>query len=134
MTAFTDTAYLIAILNPADELAESATAAHRQLGDARLVTTEEVLTEFLNAMSDGGPWVRIRAYEMALKILASPKIEVIPQSHESFLQGLELYSRRRDKGYSLTDCISMSTMRQLGIREVLTADHHFRQEGFTILL
>ena len=71
---------------------------------------------------------------MALKDLASPKIEVIPQSHESFLQGLDLYSRRRDKGYSLTDCISMSTMRQLGLSEVLTADHHFRQEGFTILL
>ena len=128
-----DTAYLVAILNPSDELAESVAAAHHRLGDVGLVTTEEVLTEFLNAVSDAGSWVRIRAYEMALKILSSTKIEVIEQSHDSFLQGLEFYSRRRDKGYSLADCISMCAMRALRIREILTSDHHFHQEGFTIL-
>ena len=36
--------------------------------------------------------------------------------------------------YSLTDCISMETMRAEGIREILTHDNHFTQEGFTILL
>lgn len=71
---------------------------------------------------------------MVLKILSSPKIRLIEQSHDSFLQGLELYVRRRDKGYSFTDCISMATMRRLQIREALTADPHFRQEGFTTLL
>jgi predicted nucleic acid-binding protein len=28
----------------------------------------------------------------------------------------------------------METMRQLGITEVLTHDHHFQQEGFVALL
>ena len=134
MKAFVDTAYLVAILNPRDELADSVAAAHQQLGEAGLVTTEEVLTEFLNAISDAGPSVRVRAQEMVVRALYSPKIQVIEQSHDSFLQGLELYSRRRDKGYSLTDCISMNTMRGLQVREILTGDHHFRQEGFTILL
>ena len=32
------------------------------------------------------------------------------------------------------DCISMDTMRQMGLTEVLTNDHHFTQEGFTILI
>jgi predicted nucleic acid-binding protein len=39
----------------------------------------------------------------------------------------------RRVGYSLTDCISMDTMRQLGIAEVLTNDRHFEQEGFRAL-
>ena len=58
---------------------------------------------------------------------------VTPQSRESFLAGLELYRTRPDKGYSLTDCISMQTMRRAGITQVLTNDRHFEQEGFQAL-
>jgi hypothetical protein len=43
---------------------------------------------------------------------------------------LALYQSRLDKGYSLTDCISMQTMRREGLTEVLTNDRHFEQEGF----
>ena len=57
----------------------------------------------------------------------------MPQSHESFLAGLDLYEARLDKGYSLTDCISVNTMRAEGVADVLTNDVHFRQEGFRAL-
>lgn len=66
-------------------------------------------------------------------ILNNPTIRVIPQTHESFQQGLALYEHRLDKGYSLTDCISMQVMKQLKIAEVLTHDQHFKQEGFIVL-
>jgi predicted nucleic acid-binding protein len=46
---------------------------------------------------------------------------------------LDRYERRPDKSYSLTDCISMVVMEEEGINEVLSNDHHFEQEGFTIL-
>ena len=62
------------------------------------------------------------------------EIQVIEQTHQSFLSGFSLYEQRMDKGYSLTDCISMQTMCNLEIQEVLTHDKHFTQEGFTILL
>jgi predicted nucleic acid-binding protein len=55
---------------------------------------------------------------------------VIPQSRESFLDGLALYEARPDKGYSLADRISMQTMRREGLTDVLTNDRHFEQEGF----
>jgi predicted nucleic acid-binding protein len=45
-----------------------------------------------------------------------------------------LYKARPDKGYSLTDCVSMQVMRQEGIAEILTHDNYFTQEGFSILI
>jgi len=53
---------------------------------------------------------------------------------QNILNGLELYGQRLDKSYSLTDCISMVIIKQMGIEQILTRDHHFIQEGFTILL
>jgi predicted nucleic acid-binding protein len=58
---------------------------------------------------------------------------VEPASRELFLLALDLYESRRDKQYSLVDCMSMELMKQRGITHVLTNDHHFRQEGFTVL-
>ena len=43
------------------------------------------------------------------------------------------HPRTPDKGYSLTDFISMQTMRGEGIIEALTNDRHFEQEGFRAL-
>ena len=66
-------------------------------------------------------------------MLEDPSIRVIPQSRDSFLGGITLYAARLDKGYSLTDCISMQTMRREGLTDVLTNDRHFEQEGFHTL-
>ena len=52
---------------------------------------------------------------------------------ELFERALSLYERRPDKEYSLVDCMSMTLMRERGITHVLTNDHHFRQEGFTVV-
>ena len=60
-------------------------------------------------------------------------IDVALHARETFLDGLELYRSRLDKGYSLTDCISMRIMRREGLTEILTGDRHFEQEGFRAL-
>ena len=44
-----------------------------------------------------------------LQLQKDVDIRIIPQSRASFLNGLTLDNRRPDKGYSLTDCISMQT-------------------------
>jgi len=43
------------------------------------------------------------------------------------------YNGCPDKEYSLTDCISMETIRREGLPEVLTNDKRFEQEGFRAL-
>ena len=105
-----------------------------EIENARLVTTEEVLAEFLTGVAGFGDRTRRLACELVRTILDSDEIRVIPQSHESFQGGLELYARRPDKKYSLADCITMNVMRREGITQILTNDHHFAQEGFHRLM
>lgn len=133
-TVFVDTFYWIAAANPRDQWHGKAEDIKNTLGPARLVTTEAILTELLNYFCEYRPEMRQMVASVVRKLLDNPHIEVLQQTRESFLAGLALYEARPDKGYSLTDCISMRVMHQLGIAEVLTRDAHFAQEGFTLLL
>jgi uncharacterized protein len=132
--AFADTLYWVASITPGDLWHAPALRAVAALGVVDLVTTEEVLMEFLSAYAGRGAYLRQEALKTVQAILANVHVTVMPQTHESFMKGLDFYASRTDKAYSLMDCISMHTMRQMGLTEVLTNDHHFTQEGFTILI
>src|SRR5690606_2321357 len=131
---FADAFFWIALANPSDQWHSTAKRFNRANPNAVLVTTDEVLTEFLNYFSNVGGQHRRIVSQMCDGILTHPNITVYAQTHDSFLKGLDLYTRRPDKGYSLTDCSSMALMRELGLTEVLTHDKHFVQEGFRVLL
>jgi predicted nucleic acid-binding protein len=132
-SVFADTLYWIGLVNPKDQWSNRVRQARKDLGVAKVITTQEVLTELLNALSKD-LHLRASAVLYVEAILINPGIEVLPQSQITFLSGLTLYKSRRDKRYSLTDCISMMAMRQHGLNEVLTYDRHFEQEGFTNLI
>jgi len=130
---FADTFYWIALADSTDTAHQRALAVTREMAPSPIVTTDEVLAEFLAFFSGATGPVRVRAATTVQRVLLNPAIRVIPQSRGSFLSGLDLYTQRPDKGYSLTDCISMQTMRAEGLTEVLTNDRHFEQEGFRAL-
>ena len=132
-TVFADSHYWIAMVNPNDSWAKIAKAAKASLGEIFILTTDEVLTEFLAALSKG-EHMRKQAAKMVRAILENPNVKVIPQTRESFLKGLAFYENRSDKEYSMTDCISMNVMKAESLAEVLTNDRHFEQEGFTVLI
>ena len=128
---FADTFYWIAFTNIQDAAHEKARAL--RLKQTTIVTTEEVLTEYLNYFAAWGPNFRRKALINTRHIMDNKSVRVVPQTPTSFLRGLELYGARLDKGYSLTDCISMQAMRAEGITDGLTNDVHFEQEGFRAL-
>ena len=131
---FADTSYWIAVINGRDELAGRAQEVRSSLGKVRIVTTQEVLAELLNEFSEKhGPHLRSVAVAVVRAILDAAGVDVIAQSAESFLSGFGRYEDRPDKGYSLTDCVSMNTMDDERIHQVLTADRHFQQEGYEAL-
>lgn len=118
---FADTLYWVAVTLPRDQWHAPALQARRQLGPVRIVTTEEVLVEFLTALSAGGPFLRRQAALVVRAILDDADVTVLPASHTSFMSGLHLYEQREDKEYSLTDCISMSAMRQQELSHMVAA-------------
>lgn len=134
MTAlFADTFYWIALVDFTDSAHRRALALTSERADSPLVTTDEVLAEYLTFFATAPEPMRRNAVTNVQRILEAPGVQVVPQSRESFLSGMALYGARPDKGYSLTDCISMQTMRKQGLTEALTNDRHFEQEGFRAL-
>jgi len=61
-------------------------------------------------------------------------VEIIEITSELFAKGLNLFMERKDKKWSLCDCISFVVMRERGIQEALAVDADFEQAGFTILI
>ena len=130
---FADTFYWIALADFTDSAHRRALALTSERADSPLVTTDEVLAEYLTFFATAPEPMRRKAVTNTQHILEDPGVQVVPQSRESFLSGMALYGDRPDKGYSLTDCISTQTMRKEGLTEVLTNDRHFEQEGFRAL-
>jgi predicted nucleic acid-binding protein len=81
-----------------------------------------------------GPANRGACVEMIDDLMHSSRIEVLSATRTSFELGWELFGQRPDKDWSLTDCISFVVMRERGVFEALTGDHHFEQAGFRALL
>ena len=106
-TIFADTFYWATSINPEDDWHGEVIAITETVGQARIVTTEEVLAETLTFFSTSGFQMRQRVCQLVQGIISNPHLKVVQQTHESFLAGLTLYQNRLDKEYSLIDCISM---------------------------
>ena len=127
---FADSFYFLALVNSDDS---SHTKAVRFEGQtASLVTTEWVLTEVADALSDKSN--RPVFLNLLNALQSSFDTEIIPASHELFLRGIELFAKRPDKDWSLTDCVSFVVMKDHGLADALTGDRHFEQAGFNVLL
>lgn len=130
---FADSWYFIALINRRDSSHRAAVRLEQSLLHQHLVTHDGVLSEVLNFVCESGATLRDGAARYVRALLDDRGVTVVDANRTLFLAGLSLYERRRDKEYSLTDCISMHLMQTHGITHVLTNDHHFRQEGFTVV-
>ena len=131
MTAFVDTSFFVAFLSARDRHHQRARDVMADRRD-RMVTTAWVLTELGNFVA------RTAARHLFVPFVRDLKndvrMTVMPSDDRLFIAGINLYESRRDKTWSVTDCVSFVVMQEQGITEALTADHHFEQAGFAILL
>lgn len=130
---FADTQYWVTKIHPQDQWHEKVIELEYELGLFELVTSESVLIETLNYFGGFRADVKEIAALVVRNLFDSAEINIISQNTEEILKSIALYEKRLDKGYSLTDCISMEICRKLNIEKVLTHDHHFTQEGFKVL-
>ena len=134
---FVDTAHYVALLNTDDANHTKAFHIAQELiarRDVRFVTTDGVLVETLTYASRRGRYSRDRCAALVDLLRRDTRTAVLDSTRELFDRALDLYRRRPDKTYSMTDCMSMVVYEDERIGEVLTADKDFEQEGLTILL
>ena len=130
-TVFGDTSFYLALLSPGDVWHDKANSVSEEL-EARVVVTEYVLAELGSALS--GRKDRHLFVDLIKRLEGDDQTEIVPASRELFHSRLAQFARRGDKEWSLIDCISFTVMKQRRITTALTADHHFRQAGFSIVL
>lgn len=131
---FVDTGYLIALFSPNDAHHAQALALQAQVQRERrqLLTTEAVVFEVGAAFSR----VAYRAVGQAVMhtLINDSLIETTPVTPALRDKALALFAQHQDKDWSLCDCASFAVMRERGVTQALSADHHFDQAGFTALL
>ncbi len=128
---FADTSFFVAYLSNRD-LAHERAVEYMAQSTERILTSEWVLAKLGNFLAEGpdrrlfGRLVRALYDESRFEI-AGP--DTIP-----FLDAFQLYVRRVDKEWSLTDCTSFRLMKARRLTDALTTDHHFAEAGFRVLL
>lgn len=130
-TVFADAFFFFALINPRD-VAHARTVALTAAGSLNLVTTAFVLLEVADGL--GATADRQLFQDIIRDLRQNSDAAIIPPTQELFEKGVELYLNRLDKHWSLTDCTSFIVMKEHGITEALTGDHHFEQAGFVALL
>ncbi len=128
---FVDTGYLLAALNPRDELFGRAQIWAQAVREP-LITTEYVICELVNSLS--APNDRLKAHAVVAEIQSSTSWELVHSNQALFSDGLLLHQQREDKHWSLTDCLSFVVMQQRNITQALAFDLHFEQAGSQALL
>ncbi len=94
-----------------------------------IVTSAWIVTEILDGLSSFA-WRR-KAVLFVDSLIEDPGVQIVPLDIGLHQEACELYKRRLDKEWSLTDCVSFAIMRRKGIHVALTLDRDFVQAGFT---
>ena len=131
---FADTGYWIALSNPRDSLHTPARELSRARRPAHLVTSEMVLTEYLNDFSRRGGFLRRAASTLVQQLRRNPNATIVPQTTAQFWEAVSMYAARGDKPWSQTDCASFRIMQEWRLSDALTHDRNFEQAGFKALL
>ena len=128
---FVDTSFVVALVNERDQNHSLALDLAERFTGQRLVTTDAILLEIGNALSRN---FKRESVEIIEEFLTSDDVQVIHLHPQLFRNAFDLYKSRSDKMWGLIDCVSFVTMKELGIIEALSADKHFEQAGFNILI
>lgn len=126
-----DTSGLVCCFD-ADERRHAQAVQFYDAASLRL-THNYVLAEFV-ALAEARRLSREKSLAFATDVLRDPQIEAVWVDQTIHDEAMHLLDSHIDKRYSLCDAVSFVLMRQRGLIDALTTDHHFEQAGFHRLL
>jgi len=131
---FVDTSGFYSLLVRRDDQHEPAATVLRdaRARPRRFVTTDYVLDETATLFKARGHGHLVP--KLLETVFASAACTVLWTDAERFRATCEFFVKHDDQAWSFTDCLSFVVMGDLGLRESLTKDAHFRQAGFEPLL
>ena len=129
--AFIDTSFVVALVNKGDQYHGQAVNLAARFDKQELATTDAVLLEIGNALARNFKAASVQVID---HFLTSDEIHIVHLNAELFRRAFELYRSHSDKAWGLIDCISFIVMRDLDLTKSLTADKHFEQAGFDVLI
>jgi predicted nucleic acid-binding protein len=128
---FVDTSFVVALVNEKDQNHGLALDVAKRFIGQGLVTTDAILLKIGNALSRN---FKRESVEIIEEFLTSDDVQVVHLHPQLFRKAFDLYKSRSDKMWGLIDCVSFVVMEELGITKALSADKHFEQAGFSILI
>ena len=126
-----DTSGLLCLHHRAESYHAEAVRAYKAASVR--VTHNYVLAEIV-ALAQARRIPRTPTLKFVADLLDNPAVEVVWVDPILNGEALEMLLSRLDKAYSLCDAVSFVLMRHRGLKEALTTDRHFEQEGFQRLL
>ena len=93
---------------------------------------QAILLEIGNALA--GTRHRQKAVSLLESLAKDENAQVLPFTDHLYRRAFQIFRNHTDKAWGMTDCISFVVMREQGLTEALTTDHHFEQAGFRALL
>lgn len=132
MKLFVDSSGWISLFAKADKYHQPAASAFKtlELQPVQLFTSDYVLDETLTHI--GRFYGRQRAIQFGRWVLSNSIVIVLYMDEAWWQAAWEMFQRYHDKEWAFTDCTSFVLMRQMGLYQAFTFDHHFAQAGFQL--
>jgi predicted nucleic acid-binding protein len=130
---FVDSSALKANYDVGDDHHKNAVELMRKIASRETDITSFVTTDYI--LDEAVTLTRFahshrKAVELAEATLTSKFMRVIFSDKALFSEAMRVFKQHSDKEWSLTDCVSIATMKQHEIRTAFTFDAHFKQFGF----
>ena len=137
MKVFADSSYFISFYDDVDQKHSTAIKLTKELASQPLevFTSDYIYDETITLLLTTHKYYGyLRTQQFDQDVLASGKFNFIRISDTLFQKGRETFRRyAKDKQWSFTDCTSYVIMKDMGIKNVLTFDKHFKQMGFKLI-
>ena len=101
---------------------------------ARSRPTHNYVLAELVALAESRNYSREITLNFLSDILEDSETEIIWATENLTERAINFLRKRKDKEWSLCDAVSFLLMKEHGISEALTTDHHFEQAGYVQLL